>query len=260
METVKLLVDNDAFEKQMRSLEYFHSLRLLPGAWVVIRVDGRGFSRFTQSKFEKPFDPEFHRVMVRAASALLEGLHGIYAYTESDEISVLFPPNWDLFDRSLEKVVSISASIASSTFTHAYGSIVNFDSRVWLGVDKSQVVDYFRWRQADATRCALNGWCYWTLRKAGETAAKATAMLDGRSVAFKNELLFQHGINFNELPTWQRRGVGLYWEEYEKSGYNPVQAKDVVVKRRQVKVDEELPMKEAYEEFISHFLDTASAS
>lgn len=253
-------MDNDAFEKKMRSLEYFHSLRLLPGAWVVIRVDGRGFSRFTKSRFEKPFDLEFHKAMVQTAKAVLEGLHGIYAYTESDEISVLFRPDWDLFDRSLEKVVSISASIASSTFTHMFGTIVNFDSRVWLGVDKSQVVDYFRWRQADATRCALNGWCYWTLRKAGESAKKATAILDGQSVAFKNELLFQHGVNFNELPTWQRRGVGLYWEDYKKQGYNPVEAREVVVTRRQVKVDEELPMKEAYDQFISRLLNAVSVS
>jgi tRNA(His) guanylyltransferase len=253
-------VDNDSFEKRMRQLEYFHSLRLLPGAWVVIRVDGRGFSRFTESRFEKPFDSEFHNMMLQTASALLDGLHGIYAYTESDEISVLFHPSWDLFDRSLEKVVSISASIASSTFTHAYGSIVNFDSRVWLGVDKSQVMDYFRWRQADATRCALNGWCYWTLRKAGETARSATELLDGQSVAYKNELLFQHGINFNALPSWQRRGTGMYWEDYEKPGFDPVREQEVVVKRRRIKVDEELPMKEAYDEFLNRLLDGKRAS
>jgi tRNA(His) guanylyltransferase len=251
-------VDNNAFEQKMRELEYFHSLRLLPGAWVVIRVDGRGFSRFTESRFDKPFDLEFHRLMVQTASALLENLHGIYAYTESDEISVLFRPDWDLFDRSLEKVVSISASIASSTFTHAYGSVVNFDSRVWLGVDKLQVVDYFRWRQADATRCALNGWCYWTLRNAGESARSATALLDNKSVAFKNELLFQHGINFNDLPTWQRRGVGLYWEEYEKTGFDPIREKEVVAKRRRIKVDEELPLKDGYDEFIYNLLDVES--
>lgn len=68
-------MDNDTFEKRMRQLEYFHSLRLLPGAWVVIRVDGRGFSRFTESRFEKPFDLEFHNMMVQTASALLDGLH-----------------------------------------------------------------------------------------------------------------------------------------------------------------------------------------
>ncbi len=85
-------------------------------------------------------------------------------------------------------------------------------------------------------------------------------MLDGQSVAFKNELLFQHGINFNELPTWQRRGVGLYWEEYEKQGYNPIQEKEVVTLRRRVKLDEELPMKEAYEEFIYRLLDADTAA
>lgn len=253
-------MDNDTFEQQMRELEYFHSLRLLPGVWVVIRVDGRSFSGFTSSsKFDKPFDPIFHELMVQTTSSLLEQLQGIYAYTESDEISLLFPPNWDFFDRSLEKVVSISASIASATFTHACGTIVNFDSRVWLGASKSQVVDYFRWRQADATRCALNGWCYWTLRKAGASENAATAALEGQSTAFKNELLFQHGINFNELPTWQRRGVGLYWEEYEKEGFNPIENKAVVTKRRRLKVDEELPMKDAYGDFIRYFLDAEKA-
>ena len=36
----------DDFEKRLRTLEYFHALRLIPGAWAVVRVDGRGFSRF----------------------------------------------------------------------------------------------------------------------------------------------------------------------------------------------------------------------
>src|SRR5207249_1656476 len=67
------------------------------------------------------------------------------------------------FDRKLEKVVSLSAGIASAAFTQACGVPVHFDSRVWLGADAALVVDYFRWRQADAARCALHGWCYWTL-------------------------------------------------------------------------------------------------
>jgi tRNA(His) guanylyltransferase len=190
----------DEFEARMRSLEYFHSLRLLPHVWTVIRLDGRAFTRFTEARFGKPFDARFHGAMVETARALLAEMSALYAYTESDEISLLFRPEWDFFDRELEKIVSLSAGMASAAFTQALGEAAHFDSRVWLGATPPLVVDYFRWRQADAARCALNGWCYWTLRKAGHGAAEATAALEGSSLAAKNELLFQHGVNFNDLP------------------------------------------------------------
>lgn len=243
-------MNSDDFEARMRGFEYFHALRLLPETWTVIRVDGRSFSKFTESGFDRPFDIRFRDAMVKAAQALLKEFHGLYAYTESDEISILFPPDWTLFDRELEKVVSISAGIASSAFTLAIGKPAHFDSRIWLGTSKSLVVDYFRWRQSDAGRCALNGWCYWTLRKAGKSVKDATARLENKSPAFKNELLFQHGINFNDLPQWQRRGIGVYWEQYEKEGYNPIKKESVKALRRRIKVDLELPMKENYGRFI----------
>lgn len=249
----------DDFDARMRAFEYFHDVRLLPDTWVVIRVDGRGFSRFTEARFEKPFDAAFHAMMVATASALLEQLHGVYAYTESDEISVLLRRDWDLFDRGLEKAVSISAGIASAAFTLACGEAAHFDSRVWLGVSNEHVVDYLRWRQADATRCALNGWCYWTLRKEGRSVREATRYLDRMPVSEKNELLFTRGTNFNDLPAWQRRGTGLYWEEYEKSGFDPIRKETVTAKRRRVKVDEELPMKEAYDRFVADRFATGSA-
>jgi tRNA(His) 5'-end guanylyltransferase len=238
------------FEARMRALEYFHSVRLLPGAWAVLRLDGRGFTRFTGQRFEKPFDPKFHELMVQTARVLFEELQAVYAYTESDEISLLFRPDLDLFDRELEKVVSVSAGIASAAFTHAGGVPAHFDSRVWLGARKSLVVDYFRWRMTDATRCALNGWCYWTLRKAGRSVGEATAALKGQPPRAKHELLFQSGINFNDLPAWQRRGTGLYWESYQKEGYNPKEGCAVLSTRRRVKVDRDLPMKVAYARFL----------
>src|SRR5262245_46255601 len=138
-------MDSDEFESRMRELEYFHALKMLPGTWPVIRFDGKGFSKFTEAHFEKPFDERFGGYMVRAAEALLVALGGAYAYTESDEISVLLPREWDLYDREVEKAVSIAAGLASSTFTLTVGEIAVFDSRVWLGASEQLVVDYFRW-------------------------------------------------------------------------------------------------------------------
>ena len=50
-------MNSGTFEARMRALAYFHSLRVLPGAWTVIRVDGHGFSRFTATGLKKPLDP-----------------------------------------------------------------------------------------------------------------------------------------------------------------------------------------------------------
>jgi len=88
------------------------------------------------------------------------------------------------------------------------------------------------------------------LRKNGESAQNATAHLSGKSNAFKNELLFEHGINFNNVANWQKRGVGLYWAECDKLGVNPKTKEQVVFQRREITVDMELPMREAYGAFI----------
>ncbi|HSV14841.1 MAG TPA: hypothetical protein VLI90_11310, partial [Tepidisphaeraceae bacterium] len=56
---------------------------------------------------------------------------------------------------------------------------------------------------------------------------------------------------FNDLPSWQKRGAGLYWEAYDKEGFNPQTGQNVRAIRRRIKRDIELPMKEAYSEFIA---------
>lgn len=244
-------VESEEFEARQRAREYFHDLTVLPGAWTVVRVDGRSFSRFTEQRFDKPFDQRLSNLMVETARSLLDELGGVYAYTQSDEISVLLPPDSDAFGRGVEKLVSLSASIATATFTHASGELAQFDSRLWLGAGVDDVVDYFSWRQADAARHALNNWCYWTLRKEGRSPRDATAMLAGTSRSDKNELLFERGINFNDTPLWQHRGVGLWWDSLARKGFNPVLGSEVETERRQLRVEQELPMKDAYRELVS---------
>jgi tRNA(His) guanylyltransferase len=245
----------EVLEARMRELEWFHDLRVIPGAWIVIRVDGRGFSKLTEDSFDKPFDNGFHVLMTRTAEALLLEVHGIYAYTESDEISVLLPRDSGLFDREVEKLVSISAGVASATFTRESGRSAHFDSRLWLGISQQSVLDYFRWRQADATRCCLNGWCYWSLRKEAKSVAEATAELHGKSFSELNEILFQLGRNFDDLPVWQRRGTGIYHERFDKQGANPLTGQLVKTERRRVKTDESIPLGVEYDDFIRRLMD-----
>src|SRR5690242_19905535 len=151
----------------MRAGEAFHSLRVPPGCWTIIRVDGRSFTGLTKKHYEHPFDERFHVAMIAAATELLHTFGGIVATTHSDEISVLLPRTWDSFDREVEKTVSVAAGSASAEFTRHTGHAGAFDGRLWVGATDGQVVDYYRWRQADAVRGALNSIAYWLLRHDG---------------------------------------------------------------------------------------------
>jgi tRNA(His) 5'-end guanylyltransferase len=244
----------DTADRRMHQLESFHGLRVVPGAWPILRVDGRAFTRLTEQRFAKPFDERFHRFMVQTAQALLEELGAIYAYTQSDEVSVLLPAPTRLFDREVEKLVSISAGIASSAFTLALQAPAHFDSRVCVAPTAEQVVEYFKWRQDDATRCCLNAWSYWLLRKDGLSVHEAARELHGKNFGEQNEILFRRGVNFNDLPIWQRRGTGLYWVQEQKVGTNPLTGESRQTVRRRMHVDEAIPMGEEYERFVRALL------
>ena len=132
---------SDSIEDRMRRLECYHGLEVLPGAYSVVRVDGRSFTKLTRG-MEHPFDIKFHECMVATAMVLLVELGGLYAFTESDEISVLLPCDTDLFGRSVEKLVSISAGVASANISLDLHLAAHFDSRVWVGVADPKALDF----------------------------------------------------------------------------------------------------------------------
>jgi tRNA(His) 5'-end guanylyltransferase len=244
----------DDLDQKMRVFETAHDLCVLPRMYMVARLDGRSFTRLTKEvhQFDAPFDPRFRDLMVETAKHLMSGcgFNMVYGYTESDEISLLFGLEENSFGRKLRKLISILAGEVSAKFSLLLGAVACFDCRISELPTVELVVDYFRWRNEDAHRNALNAHCYWLLRKEGQDVGKATAALKGLSIADKNELLFQHGVNFNDLPLWEKRGVGLYWEEYDKPAENPVTGEKVVARRKRIRRDLELPMKDDYSAFL----------
>jgi tRNA(His) guanylyltransferase len=243
----------DELDAKMRVFETTADLCVLPEIYIVARIDGRCFTRLTKEvhQFEAPYDERFRDYMVETVEHLMTcGFKAIYGYTQSDEISLLFALDENTFNRKLRKLNSILAGEASAKFSLLLGEIACFDCRISQLPNVEEVVNYFRWRNEDAHRNALNAHCYWCLRQEGQNVTQATQKMAGLSVASKNELLFQHGINFNELPNWQKRGVGLYWEDYQKVGYNPVTDETVPTVRRRIRRDFDLPMKEKYSTWI----------
>lgn len=235
----------DELDAKMRVYEQSLDQIIPPGNYIVARIDGRSFTRLTKEvcKFDAPFDKDFNQMMVETVRGLISdaGMGIIYGYTQSDEISLLFALESEAFGRKVRKLNSVLAGTASALFSLQLGKPAVFDCRICPLSNKELVKDYFRWRMEDAHRNCLNSWCYWTLRKEGKNATEASAELEGKSIAWKNEFLFQRGINFNDLPIWQKRGVGVYWRNYEKMGHNPITNEDVTAVRREVYADFEIP-------------------
>jgi tRNA(His) 5'-end guanylyltransferase len=183
------------------------------------------------------------------------GFRIIYGYTQSDEISLLFHIEDNTFSRKERKLISILAAEASVAFSMATGKAAVFDCRLVPLPTKDNVVDYFRWRQEDSHRNSLNSYCYWMLRQEGLSAKVADKKIMGVSNGVKNEILFQRGINYNDLPLWQRRGIAIYFKDEEKPGFNPITQETTSCIRRSIYVEEELPIREEYSKMIRDIID-----
>lgn len=96
----------DELDETMRAFETAADYCVLPGIFMVARLDGRSFTRLTKEvcKFEAPFDERFRDMMIATAESLMtSGFQVIYAYTQSDEISLLFAQGESQFGRKLRK-------------------------------------------------------------------------------------------------------------------------------------------------------------
>lgn len=251
-------MDFDTLDKEMRGFELSMDRTMPQGVYVVARLDGHGFTRLTKKEWdlEKPFDIRFRDCMIATLRRLMDcGFRIIYGYSQSDEISLLFHQSDETFGRKERKLLSILASEASVAFSMKAGRPAVFDCRLIPLPNIGDVVDYFRWRHEDSHRNSLNGYCYWLLRNQGVSASAAQKRIAGISIGEKNELLLSLGVNYDALPSWQKRGVGMFFKEVEKRGFNPVTKEEKTCLRRELYLEEELPLGEEYSEFIINLIN-----
>ncbi len=240
------------FDQLMRQYEEALDQTLLPNLWPLVRLDGRNFGQLVKANsIQSPFDTKLHQAMVQTAQRLMNcGFQGIYAYTESDEISVLFHKKDRMFQRKIRKWLSVLAGEASAAFTHALGSPGVLDARICPIPDVETVIDYFRWRQESCQRTALQQACYWALIHAGKSAYDATQALVGRTYEQKLEILRDHGVLYKSLPPEFRLGTGLCWQNRDKPGINPKDQQARTGKRKILVAVVPLPKGEEYTMFL----------
>lgn len=254
----------DQLGARLKAFEGTHDRELLPECFVIARIDGRAFSRLTKDtlpSLTRPFDPGFRDGMVETARTLAaeSGFDVTYAYTQSDEISLLFARDASAFGRRAAKWLSILASTASATLSLRLGVPATFDARLLELPNESLVLDYFRWRYEDAGRNALSGHCYWRLRDEGLDANEATRALEKLSVPERHELLHARGKPFQDTPAWERRGVGIWPERVLRAGRDPRTGETKMAERRSWRIELELPDRDGYAALIGERTQQAAA-
>lgn len=277
----------DRMKERYENISRSYLTRRIP---VVIRIDGKAFHTFTKG-MKKPFDSILMKTMQQTMQSLCISIQGcVFGYTQSDEITLVLTDYATIttdawFGYNLQKMCSISASIATLAFNKAFYQNVDdyfnredvlecmygedseaknelkkyaetlkkalakgalFDSRAF-SVPKDEVCNCLIWRQQDATRNSIEavGQAYFS---ANQLHKKTTNMIQ--------EMLWQsHGINWNDFPIDCKRGSCCYKQTVELDMPDPKNpGKTITVSRRKWLIDREPPIFTQDRDYVERWL------
>jgi tRNA(His) 5'-end guanylyltransferase len=219
---------------RMKNHEMVYDLVVPSDHYICIRLDGHGFSKFTK-KLRKPYDENFSKAMVLSAFDALCAFSARSAYTQSDEITLMFDiPDTSkgqcyIYNARVQKLLSLTASFVSTRFNlhlknfvtdfvsknpgqsfyseYAINKINNctscFDSRI-LSFDsesKNEILNHLIWRSVkDCNRNAINSYAHHLLGHRKIKNLKGRQMIE--LLQSEKGLCWQ-----NDVPLWQKYGV-----------------------------------------------------
>ena len=222
----------------MKDYEIYSTMKVPKNSNIIIRLDGRKFHSLSKAlNLVKPYDENFYKIIENVCLDIFNQFAPKFIYAFSDEISILLDEI--PFSGRVEKINSVFASLASSSFT--YNLIVfpiSFDSRI-IPIDDASISDYFKWRQDECWRNCVNGYGIWALKKEYDKE-EANEKIKGLKSNEIHDMLFERGINLNDVETWKKRGIGVYKKSWEIEGFNPKKNEKTVSTRSEVFVDYEL--------------------
>nr|DAK91408.1 MAG TPA: tRNAHis guanylyltransferase [Bacteriophage sp.] len=226
-------VHDDLGVRMKTFYEQIPKTKLMRRCPVAIRIDGKAFHTFTRG-FQKPFDEVLIKSMQETMKYLCENIQGcVLGYTQSDEITLILVDYKKLtssawFDYEVQKICSIAASMATMAFNKAFVKEVKkysfelsmgihtdeerrlldiydkaidkgamFDARCF-NIPKEEVTNLCYWRQLDASRNSI--------QMVGQANFSHKELQNKSCNDIQDMLMTQKGINWNDLPTYQKRG------------------------------------------------------
>lgn len=214
----------DPLGDRMKEYENVTRYYLPRRSYTLCRVDGKSFHTYTKGLI-RPFDDDLINDMDTTAMYLCKNIMGAKcAFVQSDEISILIADYEKIesqawFNNNLQKMCSISASMATRAFNEArfnrymFSSNTKpmkwaeFDSRIWQVPQRTEVFNYFVFRQQDTTRNSIQSVAQ-TLYSQKE--------LHGKTSDQQQEMIFAKGINWNDYAPKYKRGRMIIKQTYTK--------------------------------------------
>ncbi len=204
-------MNKDALGDRMKDYEdKSRFMRYLP---IIARIDGKCFSKFTKG-LDRPYDEGLIVLMRAVTKHLIEATNACIGYTQSDEITLVIhddSPHSELpFGGKVQKMTSILASTATAKFNSLRpqylpgfkeDTLAMFDCRCFQVPNKHEAFNNLLWREFDASRNSVT--------------MLARHYLSHKRMMNKNcselqEILWQeHNVNYNDYPTYFKRGTFL---------------------------------------------------
>ena len=257
---------NDNLSTRMKEFyEFIPKTKLMRRVPVCIRLDMRSGHTFTRG-FKKPFDEIFIKTMQDTMKYLCENIQGcVLGYSQSDEISLVLVDYKKLnscafFDYEVQKICSISASMATMAFNKAFSKNIDelhsqymFDGNIYdkdyfsalltaeekgamfdarcFNIPKEEVANLIYWRQKDASKNSV--------QMLGRAYFSHKELHNKNGSQIQDMLMLEKGINWNNLPTTQKRGSCCIKEYYQAED---VDIKDGLCMRSKWIIDNEIPI------------------
>lgn len=249
---------NDDLGKRMK--EYYEQIsktKLMRRCPVVLRIDSRAFHTFCRS-FNKPFDDILVKTMQDTMKYLCENIEGcVLGYTQSDEISLLLIDYKKLdtaawFDYEVQKLCSISASMATLAFNKFFYDNVEFNfQEEWAKINEKITNKEISSEEAEPmfdkledeyydkyyskcnkamfdSRCfnipkeEVTNYFYWrqldatrnSIQMVGQANFSHKELQNKSCNDIQNMLLTEKDINWNDLITYKKRGSCCVKKEF----------------------------------------------
>lgn len=203
-------MQKDTLGDRMKLFEMMEAgRRFMPFLPVIARIDGRSFSNFTRG-LGRPYDKRLSDLMIATTKYLVSETGATCGYTQSDEISLSWLSSTSecqiFFDGRITKMTSTLAALASVYFNkflpkylpEKQDQMPTFDARVWNVPNEQEGANAFLWRELDATKNAIS--------MAAQHYYSHNELMNKNS-SEKQEMLFQKGVNFNDYPSFFKRGT-----------------------------------------------------